>query len=178
MRSILIPIVLVFSAGCAHQSRVAVQSPLAPLVAAASPTKLVETRYDVRGYRDVANPSIRHEAHAVYRRTRVPDNQSEPLEGAPRTSFAPASVAPLPVSAELAAELATQKAITADLRAMQASVAETQRRMEAEYGQLVQESNEAVKLREQLEATRRKPDLADVGPPLANAENTRAEVRW
>lgn len=178
MRSILTPLVLVLSAGCAHQGRVAVQSPPAPLVAAASPTKVVETRYDVRGYRDAANPSIRHEAHTVYRRTRVPDHQSESLEGAPRSSFAPASVAPLPASAELAAELATQKAITADLRAMQASVAETQRRMEAQYGQLVQESNEAVKLREQLEATRRDPDLADAGPPKGDAGTKRSEVRW
>ena len=32
------------------------------MIAAQSPTKLVETRYEVNGYREAANPSIRHEA--------------------------------------------------------------------------------------------------------------------
>lgn len=178
MRSILIPVVLVLVSGCAHQSRVAVQPPSTPVVAAVAPTKVVETRYDVRGYRDAANPSIRHEAHAVYRRTRVADHQDAASDMAPRSSFAPATVAPLPASAELAAELATQRAITADLRAMRASMAETQRQMQVQYRQLVQQSKEAMKLREQLEAARAGSELRDSGPPLADAGNKVSEVKW
>lgn len=178
MRTILILAFPVLVAGCVNQGRVAVQSPPAPLVAAASPTKLMETRYEVRGYQDAANPSLRHEAHAVYRRTRVSDAMAETLETAPRTAFAPSSVAPLPASDELAAELATQKAITAELRALRASVAETERQMQAQYGQLVRQSGEALKLREQLEATRATPRVADAGPAAPVSPEKPAEVKW
>lgn len=177
MRSILILVVPALVAGCATQSRLALQSPPTPLVAAVTPTKLVETRYEVRGYRDAANPSIRHDAHAVYRRTRVPENLSGDLQTAPRSAFAPASIAPLPASEELAAELATQKAITTDLRTMRASMAETERRMQAQYGQLVRQSGDAVKLREQLEAERHSPRLADASPPVTGPEKP-SEVKW
>jgi hypothetical protein len=108
----------------------------------------------VRSYREAANPSIRHEAHAVYRRTRVPITASETLETVPRTSYPPASVTPLPASAELAAELATQKRSRRSCTP-QTSVAETEQKMQAQYAQLVRQSAEALKLREQLEAERR-----------------------
>lgn len=178
MRSIVMLIIPILVTGCATHRRTAVQPPPPPVVAALSPTKVVETRYEVRGYRDAANPTIRHEAHAVYRRTRVPENASGDFETAPRSTFAPASAAPLPASEELAAELATQKAITTDLLAMRASMAETERRMQAQYGQLVRQSGEAVKLREQLEAERSGPRLANAGTSASGAVEKSPEVKW
>ena len=178
MRSILILVVPALVAGCATQSRVALQSPPTPLAAAATPTKLVETRYEVRGYRDAANPSIRHDAHAVYRRTRVPDTMDGNLETAPRSAFAPVSMAPLPASEELAAEVATQKAITTELRTMRASMAETEQRMQAQYGQLVRQSGEAVKLREKLVAERTTPRLANPASAMTETPEKLPEVKW
>jgi hypothetical protein len=178
MRSIPFLLIPCLFAGCASQSRVAVQAPAAPVVAAAVPTKSVETRYEVRGYRDAANPQIRHEAHAVFRRTRVPQNMDSGLETVPRTAFAPASASPLPASEELAAELATQKAITADLRTIRASMAETERQMQAQYGQLVRQSDEARKLREQLEGLRSAPHVADTGAPGSASPEKSAEAKW
>jgi len=178
--SILLFPVLV--AGCATQRPVAVQIPLPVVIAAASATKPVETRYDVRGYRDVADPSIRHEAHAIYRRTRVPLTASDDLETVPRASYAPASVTPLPASEELTAELATQKKITTELRAMQASLAETEQKMQAQFALLVRQSAEAQKLREQLEKERNRvrtiPTVENApAMPVAKPSGS-AEVKW
>ena len=63
---------------------------------------------------------------------------------------------PLLDLAELAAELATQKAITAELHALQSSMAETERRMQDQYAQLVRQSAETSKVRDELEAERRR----------------------
>jgi hypothetical protein len=168
--------------GCATQRPVAVQAPPPVLVAAVVPTKLVETRYDVRGYHEAANPAVRHEAHAVYRRTRVPLAASDELATVPRTAYAPASIAPLPASDELAAELTTQKKITGDLRAMQTSMAETEQRMQTQYAMLVRQSAEALKLREQLEAERGRaratPPAAVAAVAVAPADAKAAEVKW
>jgi hypothetical protein len=116
------------AAGCAMPPTV-VQGPPPVMIAAVLPTKLVETRYDMRSYREAATPSIRHEAHAVFRCTRVPITASDTLETVPRTSSPPASVLPLPASEELGAELATQKRITAELRKAQTSVAEIEQNL-------------------------------------------------
>ena len=83
--------------------------------------------------------------------------------------------------AELAAELATQKAITAELRAMQSSMSETERRMQAQYAQLVGQSTEAAKLREQLEADRSRlrsgvPPAAS--EPVAAHATAPTEAKW
>jgi len=178
MRPLLILLTPLLMVGCATQRPVAVQSPPPAVVAAVSPTKVVETRYDLRSYREAANPDLRHEAHAIYRRTRVPDNARGDFETVPRSAFAPASVAPLPASDELAAELVTQKAITADMRAMQASMVETERRMQAQYGQLVRQSGEALKLREQLEAERNRARVASAPATAAGTAPGAAEVKW
>jgi hypothetical protein len=168
--------------GCATQSPVAGQPPPPVVIAAVSPTKFVETRYEVRGYREAANPAIRHEAHAVYRRTRVALMASEDLETVPRTEYAPASYVPLPASAELAAELATQKAITADLRAMQASMAETAQRVQEQYATLVRQSAEARKVHEQLEAERRRvratTTAATAAEQLGGTAGDPSEAKW
>lgn len=177
MRSLLILLVPALVAGCATQRPVALQTPAPVAVAAASPTKIVETRYDVRGYRDANDPSLRHEAHAVYRRTRVPDNATADYETVP-SEIAPASIAPLPASEELKAELATQKAITADLRTMQASMAETERRMQAQYAQLLREGGEAMKLRLELEAERTHSSAAGTSAPVATTTADGSEAKW
>lgn len=170
------------AAGCATQRPVAMQTPPPVMIAAVSPTKLVETRYDVRGYREAANPSIRHEAHAIYRRAHVPVTASDELETVPRTSYPPASVTPLPASEELTAELATQKKITTELRAMQTSMAETNQQMQAQYAVLVRQSAEALKLREQLEAERNRirkvPSVEAASAVPASAPTGSMEVKW
>jgi hypothetical protein len=151
VRTIWILFTPLVAAGCAMPPTV-VQGPPPVMMAAVLPTKLVETRYEVRSYREAANPSLRHEAHAVFRCTRVPITASDALETVPRTSYPPASVTPLPASAELAAELSTQKKLTAELRTAQTSVAEIEQKMQAQYAQLVRQSAEALRLREQLES--------------------------
>lgn len=181
MRTLWYFLPAVLLAGCATNQPVAVVPPPVALVAAHVPTKAVETRYDVRGYRERANPSIRHEAHAVYRRTIVPANAADDTGTVPRTSYAPASYAPLSGEAEVAAELATQKAITAELRAMQSAMAEAERRMQAQYAQLVRQSAEAAKLRDQLEAERgrlRSAVPTAASEPAAVKATAATEAKW
>lgn len=182
VRKTLIFLMPLLAAGCATQRPVAVQAPAPVLVAAASPTKFVETRYDVRGYREAASPSIRHEAHAVYRRTRVPVTASDDLETVPRASYPPSSVAPLPASEELTAELATQRKITGDVRAMQTSMAEIEQRMQAQYALLVRQSAEALKVRDQLAAERSRvrpvPAVEAVPASPAATPGGNADVKW
>lgn len=161
MRShwLLLPVLL---AGCAGHPR-ATRAPArpAPSVAAAIPaspaTRLVETRYEVRAYHDAADPSVRHDAHAVYRATRVPvrpNGQADSLASMPRTTFHPATHAPLPQQAELRAELATQKQITSELRTIQSAMVSTQRDAEQKFGELVNQTAETMKLRRDLEEER------------------------
>jgi hypothetical protein len=173
------------TAGCAMQPTGA-QSPspaVAPVVVAAVlPTKLVETRYDLRGYRDASDPSLRHEAHAIYRRTRVPLSTDDKLATVPRSSFPPASVAPLPASEELSAELTTQRKITAELRAMQAALADAEEQMTAQYALLVRQSAETVQVRGQLETERARVRSAlpvETSPAeLEGVTSATQEVKW
>lgn len=145
-------------------------------------TKPVETPYAVRGYREASNASIRHEPHVIFRSTRVPITAPDELASAPRTAYAPASLAPLPVNAELAAEIATQKKITEDLRALQASMAEAESRMQAQYALLVRQSSEALKVRQQLEEERERVRVASsaTGPATAERATTAksTEAKW
>jgi hypothetical protein len=182
MRIISIPLLPVLMAGCATQRPVTLQTPPPLAIAAASPTKFVETRYDVRAYRDAADSSLRHEEHAVFRRTRVPVATSVDLETVPLALYPPSSVTPLPASEELNAELASQKKITAELRAMEASLVETQRQMQSQYAVLARQSAEALKLREQLENERNRirtlsPSESRPPAPLP-APGASAEVKW
>jgi hypothetical protein len=163
--------------GCTSTRPAAVHAPETAPVAALSPTKVVETRYEVRGYRDPANPAVRHEPHAVFRRTRVPLNAADELATAPRTSAPPASVAPLPASAELAAELATQREITGAIRAMQASVAETEKQMQEQYALLLRQSAEVLKAHKQMEAGRRQEQSAPAAAPVATTAGS-AAATW
>ena len=181
---------LLFLVGCATQFPVGVQEPLpAPhaVMAAADPTKLVETRYDVRSYREASSPALRHEAHAMYRRTRVPTIAAgDDLMVAPRATYPPPSYAPLAASDELAAELATQKKLSAELRAVQASMVETEQKMQAQYAILVRQSAEVTKVREGLEAERARlrsvPAAAPSAPPPVRPVRATAagspQVKW
>lgn len=180
MRPVLLLLVSLVVAGCATRRPVAVVEPPPVLIEAAAPTKTVETRYDVRGYREAAKPALRHEAHAVWRRSRVPLNFEGELVTVSRTEFAPASYAPLPESDELTAELATQKAITANLRAVQATVVDTERQVQAQYAALVRQGAETLRLREQLETERaqlRGAPTVSAAPAEVPASDPR-EVRW
>ncbi len=168
--------------GCATPPPVAVQTPAPVLIAAVSPTKFVEMPYAVRGYREAANPSVRHETHAIYRRTRVPVTASDELAIVSRTTYPPTSISPLPINAELAAEIATQKKVTEDLRALQASMVEAESRMQAQYALLVRQSSEALKVRQQLEEERERVRVASsaAGPATSERATTAksTEAKW
>ena len=143
---------------------------------------MIETRYDVRGYRDTTDRSLRHDAHAVYRRTRVP-NASDETASSPRTTFLPVSVTPLPASEELAAELAAQKKITAELFALQTALVDAEQKMRTQYAALVRQSAETFKLREQLEAERNRvrssTAVSDAAPAMVTtAPLSSPEVKW
>ena len=169
-------------AGCATPGPASLQTLSVPLVPAASVTKLVETPYAVRGYREAENASVRHEPHLIFRSTRVPATAADELPTAPRTAYAPASLVPLPVNAELTAEIATQKKVTEDLRALQASMAEAESRMQAQYALLVRQSAEALNVRQQLEEERERVRLANSAAGPATAEGAKTakstEAKW
>lgn len=172
MRYTWIPYLMTLLCGCATQDSVEVYIPMPSqtLVRAASePTKFVETRYELRSYREAANPAIRHEPHAVYRRTRVPVTISTDFAIGSRTNHPPASFAPLAESDELAAELGTQKKITADLHAMQIAMRDTEQRMQAQYATLVWQSAEVAKVRDGLEAERVRLRVAPAATPPATS---------
>jgi hypothetical protein len=134
-------------------------SPISNVVPVVSPTKLAETSYAVGTYWDPADPTICHDSHIIHRRTRVPAAASDDLPTVSLSSYPPISFVPLPASDELTAELATQKQITADLRRIQASMAETEQLVQAQYTVLVQQSAEVQKAHEQLEAERRRTKM-------------------
>lgn len=185
VRNTWVLIIPLLAVGCATPRNSALRTPppeQAVLIPAVSPTKLVETRYEVRGYREAANLALRHEAHAVYRSTRVSITADEELATVPRARYPTVSYTPLPASDELAAELATQKTITADLRSIQTSMVETERRVQAQYATLVRESAEALKVREQLEAERARmrvaPSAGTAAPPAGAPAGNPPEVKW
>lgn len=160
MRAIFL-LSLCFVAGCASQPRSArlrrasepgngqpVAIDLHPQVVP------VETRYEVRGYYDGTDPSIWHAAHPVYRETlvsRAEAAQPPVAAGGPLTTFYPATYDPLPPNAELSAELAEQRSITANLRAMQSKMAVLQEQAQNQYQELVTGREDADRLRHELE---------------------------
>lgn len=159
MRAYLTLILGLALAGCStHRQTAMLASALpAPRMPASEDTRAVETRYEVRSYREAGDPSVRHEAHTVYRRTRVPaTNPAGALETVPRERFAPASVVPLPASAELDAEIAKQKQITGELHRIQVAMAETETQAQNQYVALVRQTTETIELRRQLEAERKR----------------------
>lgn len=181
---VLLPLL---ATGCVapQATRVSTPSPLAPPVgvAAVTPTTMVETRYEVRGYRESASPDLRHDPHAVFRRTRVPVHAQDEHGTVPRVSAPALSDARLPASAELTAELATQRTVTAEIRALQLSMAEAERQMQAQYALLVRQSDEVMKVHEQLEAERQRvhgspPPITTAAAPAPVGTNPSPEVKW
>lgn len=190
MRNSWILILATCVTGCATHRPVAISSAPAtpkPVVRAASTTHLVETRYDVRAYRDAEDPNVRHDAHAVYRTTRVPA-QLTSLDTTPRNAAAPISHAPLPANAELSAELAAQRQITGELREIQSRMNAIQQQAQSQYGTLVNQTADTLKLRQQLEGERARvreleAKLRDHAPAPAGTEGivaTKAapETKW
>lgn len=175
---ILVAVVL---AGCASPNARVVQAPVPPpALPAASERKAVETAYAVRGYRDPGSPEIRHEAHVVFRRSLVPAN-ADATDTVPRTAFAPASYTPLPASEELSAELAKQKAITAEMQDMRTAMAATQTKMQAQYAQLVKQTGEALRLRDRMEAERNQTRANAATTPdgvAATADPRATQAKW
>lgn len=176
-------------AGCVTQRTATVVTSKAPTdepaVREAPVMRRVETRYEVRAYRDPNDPAVRHDAHAVYRTTRVPA-RIESLETVPRAEFAPVSYAPLPASAELSVELATQRQVTAELREIRSRMAAIEQQAQGQYGTLVNQTAETIKLREQLETERkrvreleaklRESVAAPTGAPATTT--AAADVKW
>lgn len=141
---ILLPLIVV---GCASPRLATVPAaPKPPQLVAIAPLQTVETCYEVRGYFD---RNLRHEPHAVYRRTQVPVNQ----EAASRSRAPSVNVDPLPPSEELAAELRTQREITANLRAVQARMAEIEQAAKTQYAALVRQTAEISRFRAKIERT-------------------------
>ena len=192
MRSSWIFVFTLSLAGCATHRPVAhVPASSAtpqPVVREAPATRVVETRYEVRAYRDADDPRVRHDAHAVYRTTRVPA-RVESMDTAPRTAFAPASYAPLPPTAELTAELEAQRQITTQLREIKARMAAIEQQAQSQYGTLVNQTSDTIKLRQQLEAERARvreletrlrdnsPGSGTEGKAVA-ATTAAAETKW
>ena len=173
MRAVWILLGLTVLVGCATAPKATVMpAPVEkPVANQTSPMHEVETRYEVRGYRDATAPSVRHEAHAVYRTTRVPAHV-ETLEVEPRATFASVSYAPLPASAELAAELGVQKQITSDVRAIEARMTEVERQAQTQYQTLVNQTADTIRLRQQLEKERarlREPETKTPGAAVDTA---------
>jgi hypothetical protein len=161
MRTLTILAAMLLAAGCASQRRAsrAPSRPETPAAAAAinPATRVVETRYEMRAYKDVNDPAVRHEPHAVYRATQVPvrdGGNADALATVPRSTFQPASYAPLPQTTEMQAELKTQQQITSELRTIQTAMSATQKQAEQKFGELVNQTAETIRLRQQLEEER------------------------
>ena len=184
MSPVPILIACLLIAGCAIPPQGKPKPALQPSAVPAAPiqaTKVVETRFEVRGYTDPVDSTVRHTPHAVYRKTRVPLG-SPTTEIASRSEHAPASFAPLPASDELAAELSTQKKISVELPALQAALADAEEKMKRQYATLVRQSAETLKLRDQLESERSRLKessfLASPVPGAASTSVTSNEVKW
>jgi hypothetical protein len=142
-------------AGCAtSQPRVSNSLPLveAPkkLSVANRATVAQLTRYELGSYRYPDNGD--NTETAVVRSTLVPRTSND---GSTAALTSP-SYEPLPRSAELAVELATQRDITDRIRAIQANVAATEQKAKEQYGFLVSQSEALTKLRAQLEGDRQR----------------------
>jgi hypothetical protein len=151
----LLPLCLL--GGCATHTQATKALPAAPLGHAVARANLpstvtfVETQYEIAGYRDPADSAVWHEPHAILRRTQVP-GRAEPsvAETGPLTAYLPASYAPLPPSAELAAVLEEQRQIASEMRAMKAKMFALQGQAQAQYGKLVAVTTDTDRLRQQL----------------------------
>ena len=151
-----------FLAGCTAVTTTPPQSrttDLAEAVVPATPTRDAQertvTRYELGAYRypRETGPS----AAAVLRPTRVPvelAHRSQVVSLLQASSSAP--YAPLPASEELNAELNAQRAITAQLRALEAAMISLERESRAQYQALLRQRDTSGAVRQELEEERRR----------------------
>ena len=148
-------------AGCATPQSERQASPLpgaerasaTPEQSAPKPPALV-TRYELGAYRYPAAPG--EPGSVVYRRTRM---GAVPAPADRTASVAvgqgePSSFAPLPPSAELAAELAMQRQITAELRATQAAMRAMEQEARRQFRVLHAQAGESARVQAALTAER------------------------
>lgn len=176
--SMLVVAILCVAHVAAEPTPAAETSPDHMAIVAPAPRIAMEIPYYVRGYRDARNPTLRHEGHTVYRRVMV----AAPVQNRDDAATRARSVvyAPLPTSDELAAELANQRALTAEVEAVQEAMEETERAMREQYEDLLRQAAEVRRLREELEVERDRlraqpaQKLANDAPPPETAKSTSA----
>jgi len=179
MRPLVLLLLPLFSACASVPQLEKTPAPEPAPIAAAPQNKAIESRYEVRSYREAGDPSIRHEAHAVFRRTIVPMSAQDRQGVECRTSAPPASVTPLPASEELEAELKSQRAMTQEILVMRANIIETQKKIQAQYALLQQQAAEIAKTYEKVKGDKRTARVApsQESPASEAAAGTSAE-KW
>jgi hypothetical protein len=188
------PLYLIFPvlvAGCATQDTIAPKPIASTALTSVVDPHVVVTRYELGSYRypqetrDSSGP-------AVFRSTRISGN-TVPVGTDARSLNVPASFDPLPPSDELSAELSAQRDITARIRAAQEVIFGLERQMRAQYGTLVTQTEETLRLRAKLETERanvqrleaqlrNQPHTATETPAVAQAaaqnSSSSQEVKW
>ena len=145
--------VLLGLAGCAtsHPPAASLPAPTSTRVSNLQRATVAQvTRYELGSYRYPAAANDGTNENAVLRTTRVPVHNATEANS---ETFSPV-YHPLPRSAELKAELAAQRDITEQLRAMKAAVVAAERKVNEQYSALVSQTEEVLKLRKILEADR------------------------
>ena len=168
------PLYLIFPllvAGCATQK------PLAPTpIASRAPTSVADphvvvTRYEL-GYYRYPHEAPDSSGPAVFRSTRI-SGKTVPAGTDTRSLNAPGSFDPLPPSAELSAELSAQRDITAKIRAAQEMIVGLEKQMRTQYGTLVTQTEETLRLRAKLETER--ANVQQLEAQLRNQPHTSAD---
>ncbi len=113
---------------------------------------VLSTRYELGAYRYPRPPHSLSEK-AVERQTRVPANLALGYQTEP-SAYVPASFDPLPKSAELEAELANQREMTTRIYMAQQAMIELEQRARGQFEILVSQTEETMRLREELETER------------------------
>jgi hypothetical protein len=161
MRSVLV-FIPILVAGCATPHPVAMDLFVPTGSIPQADAHVVVTRYELGTYRYPREASKPTEP-TVFRRTRV-SNDLIPTGSDPRAVEAPPTLDPLPPSAELAAELAAQRDITARIRASQERIVGLERQARTQFETLVAQTETTVQLRRQLEAERARVQSLEVRP--------------
>lgn len=139
-------------AGCATQKTIAPKPIASTTPTSVADPHVVVTRYELGSYRypqETPDPS----GPAVFRNTRI-SGKTVPVGADARLLNAPASFDPLPPSAELSAELSAQRDITSKIRAAQEVIVGLEKQMRTQYGTLVTQTEETIRLRAKLETER------------------------
>jgi hypothetical protein len=169
------PLCLIFPlllAGCATQTTIAPKPIALTAPTSVADPHVVVTRYELGSYR-YPQDRPEHSGLAVFRSTRI-TGKTVPVGLDARAWNVPASFDPLPPSAELSAELSAQRDITARIRAAQEVIAGLEKQMRAQYGTLVTQTEETLRLRAKLETER--ANVQQLEAQLRNQPHTAAET--